>query len=92
MGWTDDAREPGVCVVRITLAIAAHEKLSMATHTFCSVSLHALGRRYQRGRPDTDDAIIADLHALTGAHERLVKLLEHMRFDVTVLRCQAGDG
>jgi len=69
--WDEDAREPGLSVVRITLAIAPHEKLALGMHTLCAASLHALARRYQRGRPTTDDAIIADLHALAAAHERL---------------------
>ena len=69
--WEDDAREPGVSVVRIGMSIAPRRELSLAMYTLCSASLHALARRYQRGHPTSDDAIIADLHALAAAYERL---------------------
>jgi len=82
--WDEDAREPGLSVVRITPAIAPHEKLALGMHMLCAASLHALARRYQRGRPTTDDAIIADLHALAAAHERLRGLPEGDGFAVDV--------
>ena len=82
--WKDDALEPGLIVVRVSLAIAPHEKLSLAMHTLAAISLHGLGRRYQRGADTSDAAIIADIRALAAAHERLVKLPEDTRFDVAL--------
>ena len=82
--WEDDAREPGVSVVRIGMSIAPRRELALAMYTLCSASLHALARRYQRGQPTNDDAIIADLHALAAAHERLRVLPEGSGFTVDV--------
>ena len=82
--WEADAREPGVSVVQITLAIAPHETLALGLHTLCAASLHALARRYQRGQPVTDDAIVADLHVLAAAHERLSGLPAGSDFAVDV--------
>jgi len=82
--WEDDALEPGISVVRIGMSIAPRRELLLAMHTLCSVSLHALGRRYQRGADRSDAAILADIHALAAAYERLSALPEGTRFTVDV--------
>jgi len=62
--WQQDALEPGISVVRISLAIAPRTRPALSFATLCAVSLHALGRRFERGHPIDDDAIIADIAAL----------------------------
>jgi hypothetical protein len=61
--WDDDALEP-------TLSVAMHwfdvpPRVDQTTsQCLAVVSLHALGRRYERGRDHSHAAIIADLQAL----------------------------
>jgi len=82
--WEADAWEPGVAVVRLSLRIAPYTRLSLSIQNLCCASLHALGRRFERGCQRTDDAIIADLAALAAAHEALVEQPEGSSFDLPV--------
>jgi hypothetical protein len=69
--WPDDGQEPGLLVGWFTVEFdeqgAASQLVSLAF-----VSLHALARRYQRGRDTTEAAIFADLAALESGFRRVI--------------------
>jgi hypothetical protein len=68
--WEDrDYREPGVAICRFALFVDAG-KLRQTLTPIAVVSLHALGRRLERGRGRDQAAIIRDLARLADAPER----------------------
>jgi hypothetical protein len=71
--WPDDAQEPGVLVgwhaVEFDQGSVASRFVSLAV-----VSLHALARRYQRGRHSSETAIFADLAGLADNFRQVVML------------------
>jgi hypothetical protein len=62
--------ETGVSVLGLKLDAEPY-CFSFVMPSLVTVSLHALGRRYQRAVAVTDEAIFADLHTLARAHPRL---------------------
>jgi hypothetical protein len=66
--WNVD--EPGLSVLGLQLDIAPH-RFEFAMPSLVTVSLHALGRRYQRAVDVSDTAIFDDLHTLARSHLRL---------------------
>jgi hypothetical protein len=71
--WPDDGQEPGVLVgwhaVEFDQGSVASRFVSLA-----AVSLHALARRYQRGRDTSETAIFADLARLADNFRLVVTL------------------
>jgi hypothetical protein len=59
--WAED--EPAVAIVAYRLCIRP-PAFSETGALVCTVGLHALARRYERGADRTDDAVIADLGCL----------------------------
>ena len=78
--WPDDGQEPGVLVgwhaVEFDQGSVASRFVSLA-----AVSLHALARRYQRGRDTSETSIFADLAGLADDFRQVVTL---PRFAVAV--------
>lgn len=68
VGWTTD--EAGISVIGLALDVAPH-RFSFVMPSLVSVSLHALGRRYQRGLDVSDEAVLGDMHVLAQSHMRL---------------------
>jgi hypothetical protein len=67
--WVDDGWEPGLSLVALTLTIEPR-KVRLAERVLACVSLHALGRRYERGQDSSDAAVMSDLHALARVPRR----------------------
>jgi hypothetical protein len=63
-GW--DEIERGVSIILLGLIVAPRQ-LSLGSPTLAYVSLHALGRRFQRGWATGDAAVLADLSVLAAA-------------------------
>src|SRR3984885_14419177 len=78
--WPDDGQEPGVLVgwhaVEFDQGSVVSRFVSLA-----AVSLHALARRYQRGRDTSETSIFADLAGLADDFRQVVTL---PRFAVAV--------
>lgn len=67
--WTDpDAREQGVTVCKFSLYVR-RGVLRQYWTPLCNVSLHALGRRLERGHDRSHEALEADLAILADAGE-----------------------
>ena len=56
--WARGGREEDIFAVRYKLTLSP---IKMHVQTVCSYSLHALGRRYQRGRDCDDASILRDI-------------------------------
>jgi hypothetical protein len=71
--WPDDGQEPGVLVgwhaVEFDQGSVASRFVSLA-----AVPLHALARRYQRGRDTSETSIFADLAGLADDFRQVVTL------------------
>jgi hypothetical protein len=61
--WPIDHREYGTGIVLITCRIAPNAN-DMKSDVLCVLTTHALGRRYERGIPSNDDAVLQDLQRL----------------------------
>lgn len=65
--WSDGAWEPGLTLVAIGVLIAPRD-CRFIERSLAGVSLHALARRFERGRDGSDAAVIRDLAALAAHH------------------------
>ena len=82
--WNSDATDPDIGVVRITLVARHWQPVGFAGNIICSVSLHALARRFQRGFVTTDEAISSELRQIALRYNEIVESMG----DFSV----AGDG
>jgi hypothetical protein len=76
-----DTTERGLLVFMIGLE-ASPFRYMFTVHTLAHVSLHAIGRRSQRGRDATEAAILHDLRALGVAHHALADRPDGAQFAV----------
>lgn len=69
--WPPDADELSLSLACITLGMEGSRIIT--DHTLLAdVGLHALARRYERGRGRHDEAVLGDVALLAGAYERVV--------------------
>jgi hypothetical protein len=67
-GWVE--AEPSL---RLTLHILRTPPYEYGSVAVAEIGLHALARRYQRGRPATDGAVLRDLRPFLGAFRRAIE-------------------
>jgi hypothetical protein len=79
--WTDPT--DGILVILIG-ATVKHGYLSVRAVVLATVSAHALGRRYERGRRD-EASVFDDLATLAFKYPELIEMTDHWN-------CPAGDG
>jgi len=89
--WDADHREQGLSICRFTLAVQ-DGRLRQVWTPVVSISLHALARRFERGRDRSSAAVLADMERLASpadeADERVPTADGHWIGDVIT----AGDG
>jgi hypothetical protein len=67
-GWTEP--EPAL---RVTLHIVEAKPYAYSALPMGMLGLHALARRFQRGRPNGDDDVLQDLKCFLGAFRRAIR-------------------
>jgi hypothetical protein len=82
--WGGDASEKSICLIESSLALTKRHAETMAT-TLAAVSLHALGRWYQRAFTTNDNAIMRDLALI-------VKAVPTLDCKCTDLELPSGNG
>lgn len=71
--WQNGATDPDVGIMRITLEAVSWGPAFVAGDLVASLSLHALGRRYQRGFDTSDVTVLAELKTLALCHGDIVE-------------------
>lgn len=61
--WEEGKREPGVAVAWVSIGVQ-NRSWSASTRIVAILALHALARRIQRGRDQSDEALMKDIAAL----------------------------
>jgi hypothetical protein len=64
-GWSEP--EP------VTLHVVEAKPYAYSAIQMGALGLHALARRFQRGRPNSDDDVLADLRPFLGAFHRAIR-------------------
>jgi hypothetical protein len=64
VAWEDGGSEVDVGIVRIELQAVSWKPAFVVGDLIASLSLHALGRRYQRGFDTSDAAILAEMRTI----------------------------
>jgi hypothetical protein len=72
--WTDGASDADVGIVRVILEATAWGAVGATGVIVASISLHALGRRFQRGFNNTDEAILLEMRELALWHAGIVEV------------------
>jgi hypothetical protein len=73
--WAGDASDPDIGVMRIELQATSWGQCYVVGDLVASISLHALGRRFQRGFRTDDESILSELKALALCHADIVETL-----------------
>jgi hypothetical protein len=71
--WANDASDPDIGIMRIALEATSWGPAFVAGDLIASLSLHALGRRFQRGFDTSDAAILSELRAMALCHADIVE-------------------
>jgi hypothetical protein len=73
--WAGDAADQDIGIMRISLEAVLWGPAFVSGDLIASLSLHALGRRYQRGFNTSDAAILSELRAMALCHADIIQTL-----------------
>jgi hypothetical protein len=74
--------EPGLSLDGVRI-LADDRDIDCRMSGLVNVSMHALGRRYERGGDRCDDAVMADLHVLALARDEMIRQLIKSEFKIS---------
>lgn len=69
-GWGDDAGEPAISITLRTLVTRPYREEATL---LADIGLHGLARRFERGWPNDDRSVLADLRVLAAAFRLVIK-------------------
>jgi hypothetical protein len=71
--WAGDAADPDIGVMKIELQAVSWGQCFVAGDLVASLSLHALGRRFQRGFRTDDESILSEFRSMARCHPDIIQ-------------------